>query len=171
ARDIAESFDAIGGEVNAFTSKEYTCFFAKVLDTHKEQALDILADMFFHSAFDDEEMEREKKVVLEEIKMYEDTPDDIVHDLLARASYGEHPLGYPILGTEAHLASFKPETMRQYMNERYTPANVVVSVAGNVDDQFIDRIDQYFGTYQTAKEQEMIQQPAFMTETIERNKD
>lgn len=171
ARDIAESFDAIGGEVNAFTSKEYTCFFAKVLDTHKEQALDILADMFFHSAFDESEMESEKKVVLEEIKMYEDTPDDMVHDLLARASYGHHPLGYPILGTDEHLASFRPETLRQYMNKRYKPENVVVSVAGNVDDAFVERIDQYFGTYQNATEQESLQQPVFMAETMERNKD
>src|SRR5690625_8010148 len=112
AQDIAEAFDSIGGQVNAFTSKEYTCFYAKVLDTHKEYALEILADMFFNSSFDEDEMEREKKVVYEEIKMYEETPDDIVHDLLAEASYGNHPLGYPILGTEGHLNTFKPETHR-----------------------------------------------------------
>lgn len=85
--------------------------------------------MFFNSAFDPDEMEREKKVVFEEIKMYEDTPDDIVHDLLARASYGEHPLGYPILGTEAHLNSFQPQTLKDYIQAYYTPENVVVSVA------------------------------------------
>ncbi|MEN1966827.1 pitrilysin family protein [Lentibacillus sp. N15] len=171
AKDIAEAFDAIGGQVNAFTSKEYTCFYAKVLDSHKELALDILADMFFHSAFDEEEMEREKKVVLEEIKMYEDTPDDIVHDLLARASYGSHPLGYPILGTEAHLASFKPETLRHYIEEQYVPEHVVVSVAGNVDDSFVNKVDQYFGTYQSTYRRENITKPAFMADSIERNKD
>src|SRR5699024_11934229 len=100
AQDIAEEFDSNGGQINAFTSKEYTCFYAKVLDTHKDYALEILTDMFFHSSFDEEEMEREKKVVLEEIKMYEDRQDDIVHDLLARASYGAHPLGYTILETD-----------------------------------------------------------------------
>ncbi|WP_334107599.1 M16 family metallopeptidase, partial [Anoxybacillus sp.] len=106
ARDIAESFDRIGGQVNAFTSKEYTCYYAKVLDTHASFALDILADMFFHSTFVDDELQKEKNVVFEEIKMYEDTPDDLVHDLLSKASYGNHPLGYPILGTEQTLATF-----------------------------------------------------------------
>ena len=96
ASDIAEAFDAIGGQVNAFTSKEYTCFYARVLDTHKDYALEVLADMFFNSAFDPEEMEREKKVVYEEIKMYEDTPDDRVHDEVAKSAYGDHPLAYTI---------------------------------------------------------------------------
>ncbi|MGY0691607.1 M16 family metallopeptidase [Virgibacillus sp. FSP13] len=171
AKDIAEAFDAIGGQVNAFTSKEYTCFYAKVLDTHKELALDILADMFFHSAFDGEEMEREKKVVLEEIKMYEDTPDDIVHDLLARASYGDHPLGYPILGTEEHLKTFQPDTLRTYINQCYTPENVVVSVAGNVDHSFISKVESYFGSYQSDYKRAEILKPAFIAGNIERNKD
>ncbi|WP_099158146.1 M16 family metallopeptidase [Virgibacillus ndiopensis] len=171
AKDIAEAFDAIGGQVNAFTSKEYTCFYAKVLDTHKELALDILADMFFHSSFDEEEMEREKKVVLEEIKMYEDTPDDIVHDLLARAAYGEHPLGYPILGTEEHLKGFKPDTLRNYISQCYTPENVVVSIAGNVDHTFINKVENYFGTYESNNRREEISKPIFLANNIERNKD
>lgn len=171
AQDIAEAFDSIGGQVNAFTSKEYTCFYAKVLDTHKAYALEILADMFFNSSFDEAEMEREKKVVYEEIKMYEDTPDDIVHDLLASASYGDHPLGYPILGTEQHLKTFTPETLRNYIKERYTPENVVVSVAGNVDESFIDEIDDYFGNYTSDHRNVEIVKPTFFAHTIERNKD
>lgn len=171
AQDIAEAFDSIGGQVNAFTSKEYTCFYAKVLDTHKEYALEILADMFFNSSFDEDEMEREKKVVYEEIKMYEDTPDDIVHDLLARASYGDHPLGYPILGTEKQLKTFNPDTLRNYIKERYIPENVVVSVAGNVDKSFIDDIDGYFGTFTSDFEREAVIKPVFFTDSIERNKD
>src|SRR5690625_1019159 len=103
AQDIAEAFYSIGGQVNAFTSKEYTCYYARVLDNHKEYALEILSDMFFHSIFDQKEVSLEKKVVLEEIKMYEDTPDDFVHDLLAKASFGDHSLGFPILGTEKQL--------------------------------------------------------------------
>src|SRR5699024_9130005 len=86
AKDIAEAFDSIGGQVNAFTSKEYTCYFARVMDTHKDHALEVLSDMFFNSTFDEAELEKEKKVVSEEIKMYEDAPDDIVHDLLAKAA-------------------------------------------------------------------------------------
>lgn len=171
AQDIAEAFDAIGGQVNAFTSKEYTCFYAKVIDTHKEYALEILADMFSNSSFDEEEMEREKKVVLEEIKMYEDTPDDIVHDLLATAAYGDHPLGFPILGTEKQLRSFRPETLRNYMKHRYTPQNVVVSVAGNVDESFIRTIEGYFGNYQGEEDNSAIRKPAFLANDIERHKD
>ncbi|GGJ92852.1 peptidase M16 [Lentibacillus kapialis] len=171
AQDIAEAFDAIGGQVNAFTSKEYTCFYAKVMDTHKEKALEVLADMFFNSSFDEEEIEREKKVVLEEIKMYEDTPDDIVHDILARASFGDHPLGYPILGTEKQLRSFTPDALRGYINERYTPENVVVSVAGNVDYSFMTTVSDYFDGFQSnANDTDMIQ-PAFLGNRIERHKD
>lgn len=171
AQDIAEAFDAIGGQVNAFTSKEYTCFYAKVIDTHKEYALEILADMFFNSSFDEEEMEREKKVVLEEIKMYEDTPDDIVHDILARASYGDHPLGYPILGTEDQLLSFKPDTLRNYIKERYTPENVVVSIAGNVDDSFINTVEGYFGNFESDIQRAELEKSTFLGKQIERNKD
>ncbi|MFD1360383.1 M16 family metallopeptidase [Lentibacillus salinarum] len=170
-QDIAEAFDAIGGQVNAFTSKEYTCFYAKVMDTHKDEALAILADMFFNSSFDEEEMEREKKVVLEEIKMYEDTPDDIVHDILARASFGDHPLGYPILGTEKQLQSFTPDTLRNYINERYTPDNVVVSVAGNVEDLFIQTVESYFSGFRSEARQTEVERPAFLANQIERHKD
>ncbi|MEN2464524.1 pitrilysin family protein [Ornithinibacillus sp. JPR2-1] len=171
ATDIAEAFDSIGGQVNAFTSKEYTCFYAKVLDTHKEHALEILADMFFNSSFDSDEMEREKKVVYEEIKMYEDTPDDIVHDLLARASYGRHPLGYSILGTEEHLKTFTPDTLREYISSHYTPENVVISVAGNVDVEFISTVESYFGNYSSNATRSMVTKPTFLSDTIERHKD
>lgn len=171
AQQIAESFDAIGGQVNAFTSKEYTCFYAKVLDSHKEQALDILSDMFFHSTFDENELEREKKVVLEEIKMYEDTPDDMVHDLLARASYGTHPLGYPILGTETNLHSFTSNDLRDYIAAQYAPKNIVISVAGNVDETFIDQIEQLFGDYTSDKNQNEISKPTFLAQSIHRHKD
>src|SRR5699024_5190057 len=150
---------------------EYTCFYARVLDTHKDYALEILADMFFHSSFDEEEMEREKKVVLEEIKMYEDTPDDIVHDLLAKASYGEHPLGYPILGTEEHLKTFKPETLRNYMKECYTPENIVISVAGNTDTSFIRKVESYFGHFQSKNQQTNMLKPTFLANNIVKNKD
>lgn len=172
AQDIAEAFDSIGGQINAFTSKEYTCFYAKVLDTHKEYALEILADMFFESTFDEAEMEREKKVVLEEIKMCEDTPDDIVHDLLAEASYGTHPLGFPILGTEEQLQSFYPEQLHQYVKDNYTPDRVVVSVAGNVTSDFIKEVDCYFGGY-TANDvkREGLTKPVFLTENLHRTKD
>lgn len=171
AKEIAESFDSIGGQVNAFTSKEYTCYYAKVLDTHSKLALDVLADMFFNSIFDEAEVKKEKNVVLEEIKMYEDTPDDIVHDLLSRAVYGDHPLGYPILGTEETLNTFNGDSLREYIHERYTPENVVVSIAGNVPETFIREVEQYFGTYKGDNKEPHENIPSFHSNKIARKKE
>ncbi|PEJ60207.1 peptidase M16 [Bacillus sp. AFS002410] len=151
AKEIAESFDSIGGQVNAFTSKEYTCYYAKVLDTHADYALEVLGDMFFNSTFDEGELEKEKNVVLEEIKMYDDTPDDLVHDLLSKVMYETNPLGYPILGTEETLKTFNGDTLRQYMNDFYTPDQVVISIAGNIDESFIKRVEDLFGNYEGKK--------------------
>ncbi|CAM3359898.1 M16 family metallopeptidase [Marinicrinis lubricantis] len=144
AKDIADYFDGIGGMINAFTAKEYTCYYTKVLDEHLPGALEYLASMYFDSVFDEEDMEKEKNVVLEEISMYEDTPDDQVHDLLAEACYGDHSLGYSILGTESNLASFKPDDLRRYMKEYYTVDHTVISLAGNVDERIIPLLEQHF---------------------------
>lgn len=151
AKEIAESFDSIGGQVNAFTSKEYTCYYAKVLDNHADHALNVLADMFFNSTFDSDELEKERNVILEEIKMYEDAPDDIVHDLLSSASFGNHPLGMPILGTEKTLSSFTRDTLKEYMYNMYTPDRVVISIAGNITDEIVKKAEQLFGTYEGGK--------------------
>ncbi|MGD6965105.1 insulinase family protein [Rossellomorea vietnamensis] len=171
ARDIAESFDSIGGQVNAFTSKEYTCYYAKVLDNHAKYALDTLADMFFNSAFDEEELKKEKNVVYEEIKMYEDTPDDIVHDVLSKAVYENHPLGYPILGTEETLDTFNGHTLREYMHNMYTPDDVVISVAGNVDASFIKEVENLFGKYEGGKGHEKNEVPSFHQNKISKKKE
>ncbi|ESU32996.1 zinc protease [Bacillus sp. 17376] len=171
AREIAESFDSIGGQVNAFTSKEYTCYYAKVLDNHAQYALEVLADMFFNSTFDSEELNKEKNVVNEEIKMYEDTPDDIVHDLLSRAVYGDHPLGYPILGTEETLQSFTGEKLEQYMHDSYRPENVVISIAGNVPESFINNAEKFFGSYDASKEKMEYEKPAFYATQASRKKE
>lgn len=171
AREIAESFDSIGGQVNAFTSKEYTCYYAKVLDTHSSYALEVLADMFFNSTFDEEELKKEKNVVLEEIKMYEDTPDDIVHDLLSKAVYENHPLGYPILGTEETLNTFSGNTLREYIQERYIPENVVISVAGNISDSFISEVEKYFGSYPGEYKQSIENKSTFHSNRISRKKE
>lgn len=171
AKDIAETFDAIGGQVNAFTSKEYTCYYAKVLDTHAPIALNVLADMFFNSTFAEEEMSREKNVVYEEIKMYEDTPDDIVHDLLGKAIYENHPLGYPILGTEETLDSFTSEELHAYVNKMYTPDRVVISVAGNVNESFIKDIEELFGSYEGGKVERNLEDISFHANQLVRKKD
>ncbi|MEH7122705.1 pitrilysin family protein [Bacillus sp. JJ1773] len=171
AREIAESFDSIGGQVNAFTSKEYTCYYAKVLDTHADFALEVLADMFFNSTFVEEELNKEKNVVYEEIKMYEDTPDDIVHDLLSKAIYENHPLGYPILGTEETLATFNGDTLREYVHNMYTPEEVVISIAGNISDSFIREVEKYFGSYEGGKHEKVKQSLEFHSNKAVRKKD
>ncbi|WP_411739769.1 M16 family metallopeptidase [Peribacillus sp. S4] len=171
AREIAESFDSIGGQVNAFTSKEYTCYYAKVMDNHASYALEILADMFFNSTFDGEELKKEKNVVYEEIKMYEDTPDDIVHDLLSKAVYETHPLGYPILGTENTLETFNSDTLKKYVHDMYTPDKVVVSIAGNVDEKLIKEVESYFGSYQGGDDRLELVKPSFHENRITRKKD
>ncbi|PLT34164.1 pitrilysin family protein [Bacillus sp. V5-8f] len=171
AREIAEAFDSIGGQVNAFTSKEYTCYYAKVLDNHANLALEILSDMFFNSTFDEEELKKEKNVVLEEIKMYEDTPDDIVHDLLSQAVYEKHPLGYPILGTEETLNTFSSETMKKYVHDMYTPDKVVISIAGNVDESFIKEVEGYFGSYQGGNGRAELVKPVFHQNKLTRKKE
>lgn len=171
AREIAESFDSIGGQVNAFTSKEYTCYYAKVLDNHAQYALEVLADMFFNSTFDKEELDKERNVVNEEIKMYEDTPDDIVHDLLSKAIYNNHPLGYPILGTEETLQTFTGEKLEQYMYETYTPENVVISIAGNVPETFISNVEEFFGSYEASKDPLDQKMPGFHASRIARKKE
>lgn len=171
AREIAESFDRIGGFVNAFTSKEYTCFFSKVLDEHAAYALDVLADMFFESAFSETELLKEKGVVFEEIKMYEDTPDDIVHDLLGEASYGNHPLGHRILGTEQSLNTFDGSSLRDYMKQQYTPENIVISIAGNVEESLVKTVENLFGGFESEPHSFQQQVPEFHTEKVSRKKD
>ncbi|MFD0049358.1 M16 family metallopeptidase [Actinomycetes bacterium NPDC127524] len=171
AREIAESFDSIGGQVNAFTSKEYTCYYAKVLDTHASFALEILSDMFFNSIFDEEELKKEKSVVYEEIKMYEDTPDDIVHDLLSQAIYENHPLGYPILGTESTLETFTAETLNAYVHDMYTPDKVVVSIAGNVNESLVKEAEGYFGSYEGGKSRPELVKPSFHQNKLVRKKE
>ncbi len=171
AQEIAEAFDGIGGQVNAFTSKEYTCYYAKVLDDHAQIALDVLADMFFNSQFAENEMEKEKNVVAEEIKMYEDAPDDIVHDLLAQASFGSHSLGFPILGTQQTLKTFSGELLRNYMNDHYTAENVVISIAGNVDEDFIKQVELIFKDVQKSQQKREYITPTFIPEKLVRKKE
>ncbi len=146
ARELAEVFDGIGGQVNAFTSKEYTCFYAKVLDQHFAIAAETLAEMLLRSSFAPEEIEKEKNVVIEEIRMYEDTPDELVMDVLASQVYGSHPLGYTILGLEENLRSFSRQDLGSYVKQRYVPQNVVISIAGNVPvAEVLEKLEEQFG--------------------------
>jgi predicted Zn-dependent peptidase len=151
ARQIAEEFDRIGGQVNAFTAKEYTCYYAKVLDHHAKHAVSVLADMFFHSQFDEQEIDKERQVVLEEISMVEDTPDDDVHEQLWQVMYPNQPLGSSILGTKETLDSFTSDSIHEFMDHHYRPENIVISVAGNIPTGFIEHIDTLFGHFSANK--------------------
>nr|WP_221626738.1 pitrilysin family protein [Cohnella lubricantis] len=166
AKDIADKFDGIGGNVNAFTSKEYTCYFAKVLDQHLPIAVDILSDMFFESQLAQEELAKEKNVILEEISMYEDTPDDTVHDLASRASMGDHPLAYSILGTAERLNAMGPADLRQYMSERYSISNTVISLAGNVGEEALELLERHFGRFDVTGSEMKLSAPAFRSDAL-----
>jgi len=155
ARKIAEEFDRIGGNINAFTSKENTCYYAKVLDHHAIFAVEVLADMFFNSLFDSIELEKERQVILEEINMVEDTPDDIVHEYLWKLMFGDDPLGSPILGTKEILNTFTRDSILSYMEQHYTPKNIVVSVAGNIEEELLERIESLFGQFEVAVSETM----------------
>ena len=130
---IAQRMEAVGGYLNAFTSKEYTCFYARALDEHLERALDTTLDLVLNPAFPEKEVEREKDVVLEEMKMYEDQPEDLVFDRFERVVYGEHALGQPVIGFPETVRAFTREQVRAYVERHYTPDRMVVAIAGNVD--------------------------------------
>ncbi|MDF2714820.1 MAG: zinc protease [Paenibacillus sp.] len=166
AKDIAEIFDGIGGNVNAFTAKEYTCYYAKVLDTHLPIAVDVLSDMFFNSKFDQAELDKERNVILEEISMYDDTPDDLVHDLISKAAYDDHALAYSILGTEPNLREMQPDTLRQYMNDHYSIPNIVIGMAGNIDESVIDLLERHFGSYRNVGTESTLSAPRYSGQSL-----
>ncbi|NLK86840.1 MAG: insulinase family protein [Clostridiaceae bacterium] len=148
AAQIAEAIDNIGGQLNAFTGKECTCYYAKTLDEHIGIALDILSDMFFNSVFANKDIALEKRVIIEEIGMYEDSPEDLVHDVLSETVWGGSSVGHPILGTKKSLRNINRERIMEYMRARYTPANTVISVAGNYDDAMLEELlERYFGDW------------------------
>ena len=141
AEDIAQAIDSIGGQLDAFTSKEYAGYYIKVLDEHLGLAVDVLADIILRPAFAEDDIEREKKVILEEIKMVEDTPDDLVHELFTQAFWDGHPLGRPILGSKDTVESFTQPVLRDYFRSAYVADNLVVAAAGNLEhERFRDLI-------------------------------
>src|SRR4051812_10998016 len=147
AEDIAQTIDSIGGQMDAFTAKEYASYYIKVLDEHLPLAVDVLADIVRRPAFSAEDIEREKKVVLEEIKMVEDTPDDLVHELFTENFWVDHPLGRPILGTRETVEGLTQEGLRGYFNGVYTAPNMIIAAVGNVEHTRVrDIVEAAFGT-------------------------
>lgn len=148
ARDIAIEIDALGGEMNAFTSQETTTYYVKVLDEHLPKAVDILSDILISSRFDPAEIEKERKVILEEIKGVEDSPDDYIHELFTSTVWPDHPLGRPILGTRETIKALDHNHIISYIESYYSPKEIVVSVAGNFEhDAMIDLLNESLGKY------------------------
>jgi predicted Zn-dependent peptidase len=147
AVDIAQAVDAVGGELNAFTAKEHTCYYAHVLDTDLELAIDLVADVVLHGrcAVDDVELERD--VVLEEIAMRDDDPEDALGDVFLGALFGEHPIGRPVIGSVETVSKMTRTQLHSFHMRRYTPERMVVAVAGNVDhDHVVSLVRSYFGS-------------------------
>jgi predicted Zn-dependent peptidase len=137
AQQIAEELDAVGGQINAFTDRENTCYYVKVLPEHVPLAMDVLSDMLQNSVLDPEEIEREKNVILEEIKRHEDTPDELVHDVFAETLWPGHPLGRSVIGRAEVIESLTRDQIVQYLKEQYLPGRMVVAAAGNLDHEAI----------------------------------
>lgn len=146
--EIVESIEDVGGQINAFTGKESTCFYIKALDSYLELSLDILSDMLFNSSFHTDDIEKEKGVIAEEIKMSEDSPEDVLSDLHCSAIWGDDPLSLPILGTVESISAFTREDIVDYVSSHYIPENSVISIAGNLDESKIRGLaEKYFGDW------------------------
>jgi predicted Zn-dependent peptidase len=146
AEDIARQVDSIGGNMDAFTGKETICFNIKVLDEHLPIAVDVLSDMVLHPVFDGNEITRERGVILEEIKMDEDNPDYLVHEIFTQNFFKDHPLGKPILGTKETVRRFDQDAVLAYYGSKFAPGNLVISAAGNlVHAEFVELLRKQFG--------------------------
>lgn len=152
ALEIAEAFDDVGASLNAFTSSEHTVYYARFLPKDLPLAMEILADILQHSSFDAEELERERNVILQEIAMHHDTPEDLVFDMFHEAAYPNQPVGRTILGTEEHVECFTADSLRRYMGKHYCPARMVITAAGNIDHGHLVELVGNLFDYETAGE-------------------
>lgn len=152
AFDISDFVDGFGGQINAYTAKETTCYYTRSTKEHLKDSLEILSDIFFNSVFDKTEINKEKGVIVEEIKMSEDTPEDLCLDLLSESYYGERGLGQTILGSASNVRSFDKAAVEKYMDKYYTADNTVVSVAGDFDAKTVEKlVEEYFAEKFTRK--------------------
>ncbi len=162
ARDIAVKIDSLGGDINAFTSREQTAFYVKVLDEYVDRGIELLTDIFLHSTFPADEIEKEKGVIKEEIKMVEDTPDDYVHDLFSRNMWGDTGLGQPVLGRRETIKSFTREDLVSHVRKYYGTTDTVISCAGNFEAEYVlGRLNHFFGSLRSGSEPETFAPPAF----------
>ncbi|MFH1074472.1 MAG: pitrilysin family protein [Candidatus Firestonebacteria bacterium] len=171
AFQIAEGFDLLGASIDAFTAREYTCFYVKMVDDKLPEVMKLLSEMLLKPAFLDKEIYREKGVVLEEIKMYQDTPDEFTFDAFLKGIYGGHSLGKPILGYENTVNSFNQKNTGDYYRKYFAPQNIIMAAAGNIDhDEFCALIEKYFGGWKKSGFFPKFEAPgfAFKTEKLEK---
>src|SRR5688572_6523466 len=172
AEDIAQAIDSIGGQLDAFTAKEYASYYIKVLDEHLPLAVDLLSDIVLRPAFAPDELEREKKVILEEIKMVEDTPDDLVHELFTQHFWEGHSLGRPILGTKDTVEALTPRTLSEYFHGAYVAPNMIISAAGNLDHAKVrELVEGAFGSLGRSAEAFEDHPPRVVPQVITRTKE
>jgi predicted Zn-dependent peptidase len=171
AEKIAREVDSIGGNMDAFTAKECICFNVKVLDEHVPTALDILGDLVLNPVFDANDIARERGVIMEEIKMDEDNPDYLVHEIFTQNFWKDHPLGKPILGTKETVKSFERESVLEGYAHRFAPGNIIVSAAGNLDhDKFVALVTKHFDHMKPMSNGFHSSAPKIMSRIILRNK-
>lgn len=170
--DIALSMESVGGYLNAFTSSEYTCYYSRCLNTQLDKALDVLSDMILHPSFPEKEIRKEKKVVIEEMKMYRDSPNDYLFEQFMGHAFNGHPLGQPTLGYEDTVSAFGRQDLYDYMADRYQPSNLLVAVAGNVDhEKVVALVSEMFSDVASDDLKELDQSlPEYETKHIEYTK-
>jgi len=171
AEDIAREVDAVGGMVDAFTAKEMTCFNTRVLDEHLGSVFDVLADMVLDPQFPEDEISRERSVILEEIRMVEDNPEDLVHEMFSRNLWGEHALGRPILGSMETVEGFDRQVLRDAFRAFYVPNNMVITAAGNIShQQLLDLVEPRFSACTGARTEHTETPPRPAAEILSRSK-
>ena len=172
AKDIADTMDAVGGQLNAFTSKEITCYMARTLDTHFDVALDVLSDMFFNSSLDEAGIDKERGVILEEINMYEDTPENVAMSMLEYNSFKNHPLGMTILGPPENIEAFKRDDFVNFIAKNYKPHKTVIAIAGNINEaEVIEKITAAFGSFKKGEAEPAGNTPVYQPSFNLREKD
>lgn len=171
AEEIAGTIDSYGGQINAFTAREYTCYYTKMLDTHADIAADVLSDIIFNSLLLEESVDLERRVIKEEINMYEDTPEELVYDLMYETVWRNTSMGRNILGTYDSLELINAQSMKNYLKYHYTAANIVISISGNYDDSFFDILEEFFGNQELIKESPYMPPAKYQAGNILRTKD
>lgn len=172
SKQIASEIDNLGGQINAFTSKECTCYYVKLLDSHIDIGIDVLSDMILNSKFNEDDLDKERSVIIEELKMYEDSPEDLAYDLLTENIYKNDPLGMNIIGTEESLKRLNREKLLDYFNKYYVPNNSVIAISGNFNfDEIINKIEEKFKVWKKKDVNVDIKKAEFKSCFLTKNKD